>query len=387
MACFATISNSSRAAGWKSKVRARWRHIFSSAEHANLVVLAPVDELMRALATLDAKKDSSMIRRGIVWLALSFAALPAPPILSALAQSGIIRVIIGTVPGGAIDPYARMIAEHMSRTLGQPIIVENKPGASGTLAAEYVANAPADGTILWLGTQAFTEINPNAFPHARWSLDQFRPIIRGVEAPLAFIIHPSVPADTFGEFIAWAKANRGKLSYSSYQAGTPSHFLGFQMNEKFDLDLTHVPYRGSGLQVTGLLGGHSLFGFAQVNSSLVHVRSGKLKALATTGPTRDRSLPQVPTFAELGYPDFTAKVWFGLLVKEGVPEDIFKRLTEAAKAAHADPAVKAKLEAQGFEVSGETGPQLKSEIKQQVERWGRLVKASGFSIEDRGSTQ
>ena len=328
-----------------------------------------------------------MNRRGIVWLALSFAALPAPPILSALAQSGIIRVVIGTVPGGAIDPYARVIAEHMSRTLGQPIIVENKPGASGTLAAEYVANAPADGTILWLGTQAFTEINPNAFPHARWSLDQFQPIIRGVEAPLAFIINPSVPADTFGEFIAWAKANRGKLSYSSYQAGTPSHFLGFQMNEKFDLDLTHVPYRGSGLQVTGLLGGHSLFGFAQVNSSLPHVRSGKLKALATTGPTRDRSMPQVPTFAELGYPDFTAKVWFGLLVKEGVPEDVFKRLTEAAKAAHADPAVKAKLEAQGFEVSGETGPQLKSEIKQQVERWGRLVKASGFSIEDRGSTQ
>ena len=328
-----------------------------------------------------------MNRRGILWLALSLAALPAPPILSALAQSGIIRVVIGTVPGGAIDPYARMIAEHMSRTLGQPIIVENKPGASGTLAAEYVANAPADGTILWLGTQAFTEINPNAFPHSRWSLDQFRPIIRGVEAPLAFIIHPSVPADTFGEFIAWAKANRGKLSYSSYQAGTPSHFLGFQMNEKFDLDLTHVPYRGSGLQVTGLLGGHSLFGFAQVNSSLPHVRSGKLKALATTGPTRDRSMPQVPTFAELGYPDFTAKVWFGLLVKEGVPEDVFKRLTEAAKAAHADPAVKAKLEAQGFEVSGETGPQLKSEIKQQLERWGRLVKASGFSIEDRGSTQ
>ena len=150
-----------------------------------------------------------MNRRGIVWLALSFAALPAPPILSALAQSGIIRVVIGTVPGGAIDPYARMIAEHMSRTLGQPIMIENKPGASGTLAAEYVANAPADGTILWLGTQAFTEINPHAFPHARWSLDQFRPIIRGVEAPLAFIINPSVPADTFGEFITWAKANRG----------------------------------------------------------------------------------------------------------------------------------------------------------------------------------
>src|SRR5947199_6499686 len=179
MACFATISNSSRAARWKSKVRARWRHIFSSAEHANLVVLAPVDELMRALATLDAKKDSSMNRRGIVWLALSFAALPAPPILSALAQSGIIRVVIGTVPGGAIDPYARMIAEPMSRTLGQPIMIENKPGASGTLAAESVANAPADPTILWLGTQAVTETHPNAFPRARTTPSQSTPCIRG----------------------------------------------------------------------------------------------------------------------------------------------------------------------------------------------------------------
>ncbi len=262
-----------------------------------------------------------MNRRGIVWLALSFAALPAPPILSALAQSGIIRVIIGTVPGGAIDPYARMIAEHMSRTLGQPIIVH---------AVD----------VLDLGHEQLLD-HPRADRGVRRILPQVLELAR----------------------------------------------VGFQMNEKFDLDLTHVPYRGSGLQVTGLLGGHSLFGFAQVNSSLAHVRSGKLKALATTGPTRDRSMPQVPTFAELGYPDFTAKVWFGLLVKEGVPEDVFKRLTEAAKAAHADPAVKAKLEAQGFEVSGETGPQLKSEIKQQLERWGRLVKASGFSIEDRGSTQ
>jgi tripartite-type tricarboxylate transporter receptor subunit TctC len=298
-------------------------------------------------------------------LAACLTALLALPTAEPLAQSGIVRIIVGTAPGGAIDPYARLVGEHMSRTLGQPIIIENKPGASGTLAAEYIVNAPADGTILWLGTQAFTEINPNAFPNARWSIDQFRPIIRGVEAPLAFVTNPSVPADTFADFIAWAKANRGKLSYSSYQAGTPSHFLGFQMNERFELDLTHVPYRGSGLQVTGLLGGHSLFGFAQVNSSL----------------------PHVPTFAELGYPEFTAKVWFGLLVKEGVPDDVFGRLTEAAKAAHADPAVREKLEAQGFEISGETGPQLKTEIKQQIERWGRLVKASGFSIEDRGSTR
>jgi tripartite-type tricarboxylate transporter receptor subunit TctC len=313
--------------------------------------------------------------------------LSLPAAAPAAAQAQITRIIVGTAPGGAIDPYARMIADHMSKTLGQPILVENKPGASGSLAAQYIADNPADGTLLWLGTQAFTEILPSMVPNARWSIDQFHPIIRGVEAPLAFIINPTVPANTFDEFIKWARENKGKLGYSSYQAGTPSHFLGFQLNEKFDLDLTHVPYRGSGLQVTGLLGGHSLFGFAQVNSSLPHVRAGTLKALATTGAARDHSMPDVPTFAELGYPEFIAKVWFGLLVKEGVSAGMLERLTNAAKAAHADPDLRQRLEAQGFEVSGETGPQLKTNIKDQGARWGRLVKASGFSLEDRGSTK
>jgi tripartite-type tricarboxylate transporter receptor subunit TctC len=305
----------------------------------------------------------------------------------AAAQGGTIRIVVGTVAGGAIDPYARMIAEHMSKTLGQPIIIENKPGASGSIAAQYIADSPADGSILWLGTQAFTEIVPNMYPNARWSIDQFHPIIRGVEAPLAFIAHPSVPARNFAEFLKWAKENKGKLSYSSYQAGTPSHFLGFQLNEKFGLDLTHVPYRGSGLQVTGLLGGHSLFGFGQVNSSLPHYKAGTLKVLGTTGPKRDRSMPEAPTFAEMGYPEFTAKVWFGLLVKEGVPANVLKRLTDAAVAAHADPEIRKKLETQGFEVSGEIGPQLKTNIKAQGVRWGRLVKASGITVEDRGSTR
>src|SRR5262249_32025642 len=153
------------------------------------------------------------------------------PMTNPLAQSGIIRIIVGTAPGGAIDPYARIIAEHMSRTLGQPIIIENKPGASGTLAAEYIANAPAGGTILWLGTQAFGKTIPNPSPTAGGSMDQSGPTTRGVEAPLLFAPHPSVPANSIDQFIAWAKANKGKLSYSSYQSGTPSHFLGFQMNE------------------------------------------------------------------------------------------------------------------------------------------------------------
>lgn len=306
---------------------------------------------------------------------------------AASAQSGTIRFVVGLVPGGAVDPYARIIAEHMSKTLGQTIIVENKPGAGGNISAQMITEAPANGQMVWVSTQALTEINPNAYSNLRWSIDDFLPIIKGVQAPLVFVAHPSVAASNFAEFVTWAKANRGKLSYASYTAGTPSHFLGFLLNEKFDLDLTHVPYRGSGLQVNGLIAGHSLFGFAQVNSTLPQKRAGALKVFAVTGPERDRSMPDVPTFAELGHPEFTARVWFGLLLKAGTPPDIVKRLTEAAKAAHTDPEVRAKLEAQGYDVTGETGPQLLPNIKAQIVRWGKLVKASGFSAEDRGNTR
>jgi tripartite-type tricarboxylate transporter receptor subunit TctC len=309
------------------------------------------------------------------------------PLCGAMAQSGNIRFIVGLVPGGAVDPYARLIAEHMSKTLGQTIIVENKPGAGGNISAQMMVEAPANGQMVWVSTQALTEINPNAYSNLRWSIDDFLPIIKGVQAPLVFVAHPSVPASNFAEFVSWAKANRGKQSYASYTAGTPSHFLGFLLNEKFDLDLTHVPYRGSGLQVNGLIAGHSLFGFAQVNSTLPQKRAGTLKVFAATGPERDRSMPDVPTFAELGYPEFTTRVWFGLLLKAGTPPDIVNRLTEAAKAAHADPDVRQKLEAQGYEVAAETGPQLLPNIKEQIGRWGKLVKASGFSAEDRGSTR
>ena len=317
---------------------------------------------------------------------LAAAALMLSAAGPAAAQSTI-KFIIGTAPGGAIDPYARLVADPMAKALGQTIVVEYKPGANGNNSAQFIADQPADGQYVWIGTQAFTEINPNAFKNQRWSIDDFVPFIRGVEAPLVFVAHPSVPAKDFKEFLAWARENKGKLSYASYQPGTPSHFLGYQLNEKFSLDLTHVPYRGSGLQSTALVAGHSLFGFGQVNTNVPQYKAGKLRILAVTGATRHKLIPEVPTFAELGYPEFTARVWFGLLVKKGTPPDLIKRYTEAAKVAHNDPGVRSKLEAQGFDVVAETGPQLLPNIKEQIARWGKLVAASGFSAEDRGSTR
>jgi tripartite-type tricarboxylate transporter receptor subunit TctC len=307
-----------------------------------------------------------------------------PPVA---AQSQPMKFIVGLAPGGAVDPYARIIAERMAKTLNRTIIVENRPGAAGNISALYMLEQPADGNLVWVGTQALTEITPSVFNNLKWTIDDFEPLIKGVQAPLVFVAHPSVPASNFAEFLAWSKANRGKLSYSSYTAGTPSHFLGFQLNEKFDLDLTHVPYRGSGLQTTGLVAGHSLFGFAQVNTSAPHYAAGKLKAFGVTSAERWPAMKDVPTFAEIGEPEFTTRVWFGLLVKKGTPPDIIARLAAAAKEAHMDPEVRSKLEAQGYEVTGETGPHLLADIKTQLARWARIVKAAGFSSDDRGSVK
>jgi tripartite-type tricarboxylate transporter receptor subunit TctC len=319
----------------------------------------------------------SVLRAVLLLVAALFLAKPA----DALAQSGTIRFIVGAPAGGAISPYARLIADHMEKTLGQSIIVENKPGANGTISAQWVVDQPADGRVVWVGTQAMTEINPTAYHHLKWTIDDFVPLIKGVESAPVLVTHPSVPANTLDELVAWVKKNPGKLSYASWSPGTPSAFLGYQLNEKFGLDLTHVPYRGSAPQTSDLVAGHALLGFGQMQTTLPHIRSGKLNAIATTGAQRSPHHPNVPTFAELGYPDFTASVWFGLLVKAGTPQPAVDRLLAAAKAAHADPAIREKLEKLGYEVSGQSGTEFSASIRTQIARWARIIKATGFKAD------
>jgi tripartite-type tricarboxylate transporter receptor subunit TctC len=266
----------------------------------------------------------------------------------------------------------------MSVTLKRPVIVENKPGAGGNLAAQVVLDAPPDGQALWLSNAAQTEINPSVYSKLKWTVDDFTPVIKGVEAPLVLVTHPSVPAKTLAELINWIKSNRGKLSYASYSPGTPSHFLGHLLNEQFEFDLAHAPYRGSGPQTQDLVAGHVLLGFSQMQTSLPQVKANRLNALAITAPTRSRLMPDVPTFAELGHAEFTSSIWFGLMAKAGAPKDAMDRLVSAAKEAHGDKLVKARLEQEGFDVPGQTGPGLSAEIKAQVEKWAKIVRATGL---------
>jgi tripartite-type tricarboxylate transporter receptor subunit TctC len=334
-------------------------------DDANLARIAPDRTAMNAMRSL------------IVLLLASLGAMPSAALAQAWPAKPI-SIVVGSEPGSAPDVYARAVAEPLSRHLGQTVIVVNRTGANGNIAAEWVAHAPADGYLIWAPAQSQIEINPSAYPNLPWKPAEFTGVIKGVEAPVMLVTHPSVPAKTLAELVAWIKANPGKMSYASFSPGTISHFLGYQLNERFGLDMPHITFKGSGPQVQSLLGGHVPLGFSQIQTGLPHVQSGKLNAIAVTSATRWRQLPAVPSFAELGYPDFTATTWFGLVVHSGTPADILEKLVDAAKAVHAEPAVRIRLEQMGFDVSAQTGAEFAASIRAGQERWAGVVKATGF---------
>lgn len=322
--------------------------------------------------------NKAVTRRHVLLSGAALAVAGAPA--SVNAQPNSIRFIVGAAAGGAIEVYSRIIADHMSRTLGCTIVVEARPGAGGAIATQWVKDQPADGANIWVGTMSMTEINPHIFANQKWSIDDFTPIIKGIDAPLVFVTHPSVPAKSLNEFVAWVKSNPGKLSYASYSPGTPSHFLGVQMNEKFGLDMGHVPYRGSAPQTNDLVAGHAQFGFGQIPNCKPHIDAGALRAIATTGEQRSFMLPDTPTFAEIGHPDIIASIWFGLLVRKGTPKELFDAYLAAARAAHADEQVREALRKQGLQPSGVETDEFMKQIRAGSERWQRIVKSTGFKV-------
>lgn len=289
-----------------------------------------------------------------------------------------VTLVVPSVAGSAPDTYARAVAEQLSRQTGGTFVVDNKPAASGNVAAENVSRAAADGHTLLVGTQALNTINASTFPQLRWKAENFTPLLKGVEAPLVLVVHPSVPARDFAELATWLQAQRGKVAYASFSSGTPSHFLGYMLNERLKADMVHVPYKGSAPQVNDLLGGQVKLGFTQLATSEPHIRAGKLKAVAVTSAKRVKSLAHVPTMAELGYPELTSSVWFGLLVPAATPKPVQDLILRAAMSAHADPGLRSRLEAMGFEMADESGPLFAKAIEAESARWARVVRATGF---------
>jgi tripartite-type tricarboxylate transporter receptor subunit TctC len=293
-----------------------------------------------------------------------------------------VSLLVGVPAGGALDPFARTLADQLARQTGTPFVVDNKPGANGNLSAEAALAAPADGHVLWIGTQSMVTINPAAFAQLRWKASDFKPVIKGVEAPLVLVTHPSVPAKNLAELKQWIANPANKAAYASFSPGTPSHFLGYQLNEMLKAGMVHVPYKGSAPQVTDLLGGQVPLGFTQLASAVPHIKAGKLNAIAVTSTQRSRFLPQVPTLAELGHPELSTTIWFGLFAPASTPPAVLESIRAAASKAQADPGYRAKLEALSLDVSDESVAAFENTIATETARWSALVKATGFKATD-----
>ena len=314
---------------------------------------------------------------GTALLAL-VAAVAAPQALAQTWPSKPVTLVVGTPPGGSVDVYGRALADQLAKLTGGTFIVENKAGANGNLSAEYVHGAAPDGHTLWISTQAMFTINPSVYPQLRWKQSDFTPIAKGIESPLVLVTHPSVPAKTLPELAKWAAANPGKAAYASFSPGTPSHFLGFQFNERMKLDMVHVPYKGSAPQIADLLGGQVPLGFTQLQAALPQVKAGKLNAIAVTSKERTKFMPDVPTLAELGHPDLSSTIWFGLVAPSATPKAVLDQIRAATVKAQASAELKAKLEPQGFDVPQENGDAFAATIAAETARWAPVVKATGF---------
>ena len=308
-------------------------------------------------------------------IAAAITAVAAVTLGSAFAQgfpSKPVHVIVPFPPGGGADALARVMGPYLTKLWGQPVIVENRPGASGHIGAEHVANAPADGyTLLMSSTASLTEKN----------VHRFAPVTLVSASPYVITVGSKVAAHNLRELVDLAKKNPGKLSYGSSGTGAASHLSAELFKSIAGVDLLHVPYKGTGQAVTDLLAGQIDIMFAPAQTVMGHVQAGKLRALAVTSAKRAATLPELPTAAEAGVPGYEAVGWFGLLAPAATPRDLVARLSVDANKALADPEVRQKMLALGAEPSGNTPEQFASYIRGDQAKWSKLIKERGITTE------
>lgn len=326
------------------------------------------------------------------WLAAAGAGLAStalgPALGPALAQGSDadfpkrpIRIVVGYAPGGTTDIIARLVAPGLSEVLGQPVVVENRPGAGGNVGAAVVAAAPADGYTLMMGTAGNMTVNPWIYELKFDTVRDFAPISLIAAVPNLMVVHPAVPARTVQEFIAWAKARPDKVFFASSGTGNTPHMTGELFNLRTGLKLMHVPYKGSGPALTDLIGGQGVqVSFDNMPSAIGHVRSGALRALATTGAARSAALPDLPTLQESGLKDFDVQGWFGLFAPAHTPPAIVARIHQATLAVLARPAARKSLDELGAIVVGNAPAAFAQHVAAETRVWGEVVKAAGIKL-------
>jgi tripartite-type tricarboxylate transporter receptor subunit TctC len=293
-----------------------------------------------------------------------------------------ITLVIPFAPGGSTSVVGRGVADKMSELLGEKVVVDNRPGAGGTVGTKAVAKSDPDGYTLLLGYTGTLAIGPSLYKNVGYDpRKDFAPIGLIGNAPNSLVVNPSFPAKTVAELIAYAKANPGKVNFGSAGAGTASHITGEYFARSAGITLVHIPYKGTGPAMTDLLGGHIPMAFAPIPASHANVAAGKLRALAVTSTTRSALLPDVPTMIEAGLPGFDASLYYGLVAPAGTPRPIIDKLNKALREALASDEVKKQLSTDGTEITPGAPEAYADFIDKDEKKWSQLLKSSGVEQE------
>jgi tripartite-type tricarboxylate transporter receptor subunit TctC len=320
-----------------------------------------------------------LARRQFLHLAAGAAALPAVSRIAAADTypSRPVHIIVGFPAGGPGDTLARLIGQWLSERLHQPFVIENRPGAGGNIAAEAVVRAPADGYTLLLATSA-SAINVTLYPNLSFNFVRDIAPVAGISRdPYVMVVNPSVPANTVPEFIAYAKANPGKINMGSGGIGVPSHVFGELFEIMAGVNMTHVPYRGAAPALIGLIGGQVQVLFNPLLSSIEYIRAGKLRALAVNTATRQEALPDIPTVGDF-VPGYEANSWTGIAAPKNTPAEIVDRLNKEINAALADPQMKARLADLSAEPTPMTPVEFGKFIADETEKWGKVIREANI---------
>jgi tripartite-type tricarboxylate transporter receptor subunit TctC len=331
-----------------------------------------------AFSTLAARRLALMFATGLALTAPARAQSTSP----AFVPGQPIKVLIGVPAGGTQDVLTRAIAQEVRESLG-PLVIDNRSGAAGRIAVEAVKSAAPDGRTLLLGTAGMMTMFPSAYKNLSYDpMKDFQPIVNAARFELALVVNKDVPANTLAEFVAWARAQGDKVSFASYGAGTPSHFLGEMLNRAAGLKMTHVPYRGSTPARQDVMGGTIPVYFDTVGGAQQMLPSGRVKVLATSGDKRSPLMPSLPTFVEGGYKDVVATAWFAFYAPAKTPKPIVDRLRAEFMRAVNSREVRQQLLQNGMYPTGDNAEALVKTMREDTARWSTIMKAVNFQAND-----